>query len=240
MNQRDEVSQSRRLPARAQWLIGIGPLVLLITVVLALGPQIREAVSSPEALAKMVRDAGVSGALFMVGLQALQVIIAPIPGQVVNFVAGYVYGFPLGMLLSWLGTVLGAALAMTLARFLGRPVVERLVSPSFLARADALMAEKGLGFFFLAFLIPLLPDDAICLVAGLTPLPLSALIVAAAVGRLPALAASVWMGAHAGMLPPSVLIAGAVATLVLLVLAWRYGEKIEAAMLEFVGRIKAL
>jgi uncharacterized membrane protein YdjX (TVP38/TMEM64 family) len=240
MNQRQEATQSRRLPTRAHWLIGIGLLVALIAIVLALAPQIREAVRSPETLADAVRSAGAAGALFTIGLQALQVVVAPIPGQVVNFAAGYVYGFPLGTLLSWIGTVLGAALAMTLARFLGRPVVERLASPSFLARADGWMTDKGLAFFFIVFLVPLLPDDAICLVAGLTPLPLSALIVTAAVGRLPALTVSVWAGAHAGDMPPSLLIAGAVASLALLVLAWRYGEKIETLLLGFVGRIKGL
>ena len=238
MNQRPDTTQARRLPARAQWLIGIGLLVGLVAVVAALGPEIMEAMRSPDTLAAAIRNAGAPGALFMVGLQALQVIIAPIPGQMVNFAAGYIYGFSIGTALSWLGTILGAALAMVLARFLGRPLVERLVSPSFLARADALMAEKGLGFFFLAFLIPLLPDDAICLVAGLTSLPLSALLLAAAVGRLPALAVSVWVGANAGVMPPSLLVTGTIASVVLLVLAWRYGERIETLLLDFVGRIK--
>jgi uncharacterized membrane protein YdjX (TVP38/TMEM64 family) len=114
------------------------------------------------------------------------------------------------------------------------------VSPPFLARVDALMAEKGLGFFFLAFLIPLLPDDAICLVAGLTSLPLSALLLAAAVGRLPALAASVWMGANAGVMPPSFLVAGTIASVVLLVVGWRYGAQIETAVLSSVERLKGL
>ena len=100
-----------------RWIIGVGLLIALVMVVLALGPEIMEAVQSPEALAEAVRDAGIAGALFVIGIQALQVVVAPIPGQVVNFVAGYVYGFPFGTLLSWLGTVLGAALAMTLARF---------------------------------------------------------------------------------------------------------------------------
>jgi uncharacterized membrane protein YdjX (TVP38/TMEM64 family) len=240
MDQRPDLTEGTRLSTRVRWIIGVGLLIALVMVVLALGPEIMEAVQSPEALAEAVRDAGIAGALFVIGIQALQVVVAPIPGQVVNFVAGYVYGFPFGTLLSWLGTVLGAALAMTLARFIGRPLVERLASPSFLARADGLMADKGLAFFFIAFLIPLLPDDAICLVAGLTALPLSALIVAAAIGRLPALAVSVWAGAHAGDMPPTLLVAGAVASVALLALVWRFGERIETAMLEIVGRIKGL
>ena len=240
MDSQPEMTQRAKLPAWARWLIGVGLLVGLIVIVTTRGAEIMQAMENPEALAARIRDAGAAGAAFMVGLQILQVIIAPIPGQVINFAAGYVYGFPLGMLLSWIGTTLGAALAMTLTRLIGRPVVERLVSPAFLARADGLMGEKGLRFFFLAFLIPLLPDDAICLMAGLTSLPLSALVLAAAVGRLPALAVSVWAGAHAGEMPAPVLIAGGIASVILLALAWRYGERVETALLEFVARIKGL
>ena len=214
MNPSPETSQRTWLPVWARWIISLGLLAGSLVVVTIYGSEIRQAVENPDALAATIRDAGAAGALFMVGLQALQVIVAPIPGQVVNFAAGYVYGFPLGTLLSWIGTTLGAALAMMLARFIGRPVVERLASPTFLERTDRLMAEKGLRFFFLVFLIPLLPDDAICLAAGLTPLPLSALILAAAVGRLPALAVSVWAGAHAGAMPAPLLIGGGLAGLI--------------------------
>jgi uncharacterized membrane protein YdjX (TVP38/TMEM64 family) len=103
------------------------------------------------------------------------------------------------------------------------------VSPAFLTRRQV-DGRPRLRFFFIAF-IPMLPDDAICLVAGLTSLPLSALLLAAAVGRLPALAVSVWMGANAGVMPPSLLVAGTVGSVVLLVLAWRYGAQIETAVL---------
>lgn len=240
MNPPPEATQRALLPVWVRWIMGLGLLVGLLVIVTTYGSEIRQAVQNPDALAAAIRNAGAAGAMFMVGLQALQVIVAPIPGQVVNFAAGYVYGFPLGTLLSWIGTTLGAALAMMLARFIGRPVVERLVSPTFLERTDRLMAEKGLRFFFLIFLIPLLPDDVVCLVAGLTPLPLSALILAAAVGRLPALAVSVWAGAHAGAMPAPLLISGAIAGLILLVLAWRYGEQVESALLEFVARFKGL
>ncbi len=240
MNPSPEATSRALLPVWARWVIGLGVLVGLTGLVTARGPQIMQAVRDPEALAAAIRDAGAMGAVFMVGLQVLQVVVAPIPGQVINFAAGYVYGFPIGFLLSWIGTTLGAALAMMLARFIGRPVVERLASPRFLARADRLMAEKGLLFFFVLFVLPFLPDDAICLVAGLTPLPLSALILAAAVGRTPALAVSVWLGANAGVIPGPLLIGIGIVGVILMVIVWRYGEQIETILLEFVARFEGL
>jgi uncharacterized membrane protein YdjX (TVP38/TMEM64 family) len=169
----------------------------------------------------------------MVALQALQVIVAPIPGQVVNFVAGYVFGFIPGALLSWLGPHWRRPRHDWPGSWLPH---ERLVTVILAWRCPR--RREGPRFFFLVFLLPLLPDDAICLMAGLTPLPLSALILAAAVGRLPALAASVWAGAHAGALSPAVLAIAGLAGLALLVAGWRYGDRVEDALMERVTKLK--
>ena len=79
MNPSPETSQRAWLPVWARWIIGLGLLVGLLVIVTTYGSEIRQAVENPEALAATIRDAGAAGALFMVGLQALQVIVAPIP-----------------------------------------------------------------------------------------------------------------------------------------------------------------
>jgi uncharacterized membrane protein YdjX (TVP38/TMEM64 family) len=240
MTQRLRNSRIARLPAWARWALGVALIAVLLIPLLMWGGKIAARFDNPEEVAAFIRAAGPWSAVLMVLLQILQTVIAPIPGQVVNFIAGYVFGFIPGVALSWVGMVLGTTLAMSLARFLGRPVVERLVSPEFMARADAALLDKGLRFFFLAFLIPLLPDDAICLVAGLTPLPLSLLILAAAVGRLPTLVATVWMGAHAGEMPWQLLVAAGVLSLILLALAWKYGDRVEDWVMARVARLKEI
>ena len=148
-----------------------------------------------------IRTAGVWGRLLLIALVAAQTVVAPIPGQVVNFVAGYLYGLGAGLLYSWLGQVLGSALALALARFAGRPIVVRLVGAASLARLEHWAAGRGLSFFFLFFVIPGLPDDLLCFAGGLTRLPLRLLLLLSAVGRLPGLFAAVWLGAYAERLP---------------------------------------
>ncbi|MCX6028671.1 MAG: VTT domain-containing protein [Chloroflexi bacterium] len=186
-----------------------------------------------ERVVAAIRGAGAWGPALLIALYVAQVIAAPIPGQVVNFVAGYLYGFGLGSLYSWLGMVIGSAAAMALARLAGRPLVVRLVNPTRLDRLDRLAAGRGLGFFFLVFLIPGLPDDAVCFLAGLTPLPLPALIAAAAVGRIPGIVAAVWAGAYAGRLPWQGWLIGGGISLVAAVLLWRYGHRVQAALMEY-------
>ena len=180
--------------------------------------------------------AGAWGPALLIALYVAQVIAAPIPGQAVNFVAGYLYGFWLGSLYSWLGMVIGSAAAMGLARLAGRPLVTRLVSPATLARLDRLAAGLGLGFFFLVFLIPGLPDDAACFLAGLTPLPLPALLAAAAVGRVPGIVAAVWAGAYAERLPWQGWLIGGGIALAAAALLWRYGKQIQDGLLRLLTR----
>ena len=126
-----------------------------------------------------MRDAGPWAPLAFIGLYIAQAIAAPIPGQALNFAAGYLFGFIPGVLYSWGGLMLGTTLALSWP--LRRPaLLQRLVNPAALEKMDRLAAGRGLGFFFLVFLIPGLPDDIACFVAGLTPLPLLLLIVTSA------------------------------------------------------------
>jgi uncharacterized membrane protein YdjX (TVP38/TMEM64 family) len=182
-----------------------------------------------------IRAAGAWGPAVIVGLIIAQTIIAPIPGQVINFVAGYVYGPWLGMAFSWVGLVIGAAIAMLLARYAGRPLVERLVSPRLLDRLDRLARGRGLGFFLLFFLIPGLPDDLLCFVVGLTRLPLRIMLPMAAVARIPGLVGAVWLGAKAESIPPAGWAAISLLGLVVALLFWRYGERIQNGLLRKLG-----
>jgi len=154
-----------------------------------------------ERLREWVAGFGPLGPLVSVALNVVQVLVAPVPGQFINLVNGYLYGIWLGGLYSLAGLVLGSALAMWLSRRLGRPLVERLVDASTLARWDRLAAGRGALFFFLIFLFPLLPDDVACFIIGLSALPIPQMLLLATLGRLPGLIFSCWLGARATLLP---------------------------------------
>src|SRR5439155_18132132 len=66
--------------------------------------------------------------VFFILLQALQVVILPIPGDLIGIVGGYIYGVPFGFFFSTLGLALGSTIAFELARILGKPFVENFVS----------------------------------------------------------------------------------------------------------------
>ena len=79
-------------------------------------------------LARFLNSLGpYSAAVFML-LQALQVVVSPIPGELTGVVGGYVYGVKFGFLASTLGLTLGSWVAFELASIFGRPLVEKFVT----------------------------------------------------------------------------------------------------------------
>lgn len=181
-------------------------------------------------------DLGPLAPLTSIALNTAQVLLAPVPGQVIGLANGYLFGVFWGTVYSLVGVMLGSALAMGLGRRLGRPLVMRFVSPAHLARWDDLSARRGPLFFFLVFLLPLIPDDIACFAVGLSPLSIPYILTLATIGRLPGLIVSSWIGAHASSLSPAgwALAGGGALALALVVL--RYRDQIETAALRLAQR----
>jgi len=148
----------------------------------------------PDYIEDLLRRSGPVAPFVFIGLQALQVLVAPIPMQAFGLAGGYIFGAFWGTFYSLVGLTIGSLLAIWLARLFGRRLVERFVHPDTLDKFDHLAERGGLLVFFLIFLLPALPDDAICFIAGLTRLPILALVLMAFLGRLPGLVGLTYLG----------------------------------------------
>jgi len=122
--------------------------------------------------------------VIFITLQALQVVAAPLPGEVTGFVGGLLFGPVWGVLFSTIGLTLGSWAAFLLARTLGRPLVERLVDRDTLRRYDYVMRHKGLFLAFLLFLIPGFPKDYLCYLLGLGHMSQRNFLLVSIPGRL--------------------------------------------------------
>jgi uncharacterized membrane protein YdjX (TVP38/TMEM64 family) len=127
--------------------------------------------------------------------QFLQVVLAPIPGQLVGMLGGFVFGFWPGLALNVVGNALGSATAMAFTRLFGERVMRPFVSPALQERFDRTMTRGGLANFFMLFLLPGTPKDSICFMAGLTRFGLAPLLAVNTLGRLPGLAVLTFAGA---------------------------------------------
>jgi uncharacterized membrane protein YdjX (TVP38/TMEM64 family) len=178
------VFQSAR--SRRRFLVHLLVAAVLFVALLLVVRRYLSVLTSGAELRAFVRGFGVFAPLVLVGLQTAQVVIAPIPGQVLAVVAGYLFGPWWGTLYNMVGITLGSTIAFWLSRRYGRAYVERIVHEDALAWFDGLDDDHTRVALFLFFLVPGLPDDVLCFAGGLTKLPLWQLVVLAVVGRTPA------------------------------------------------------
>lgn len=135
-------------------------------------------------VAEFIHSFGPWSAFIFIAVQILQVIIAPIPGEVTGLIGGYLYGPVLGTLYSTLGLGIGSWLAFLLARTLGLPFVEKVVKRSIIEKYDHFMRHQGAFVSFILFLIPGFPKDSLCYIIGLSHMKTSTFVVIATFGRL--------------------------------------------------------
>ncbi len=165
----------------------------------------------PRAVRTWVRSFDTLAPVAFVALQATQVVVAPIPGQVLGFAGGYLFGATAGTALSLAGATIGSVVVFVAARRLGRPFVEDVLDPGVLSTFDDLVDRGGPLVLFVVFLLPGLPDDAICLLAGLTTIPIWQLTAVSLVGRLPGYYLTAYAGdraAASSFTETAVLLAG--------------------------------
>ncbi len=135
-------------------------------------------------LLAVIKEHPANAALIFIGLQVLQVVAAPVPGEVTGFVGGLFFGPFWGVLYSTIGLTLGSWLAFVLARFAGRPLVETFVNPETIKRYDYVMKHKGMFLAFLMFLIPGFPKDLLCYLLGLGHMRQRDFLLVSTTGRL--------------------------------------------------------
>lgn len=170
-------------------------LLLSVLVCVLIWPYVHELFEpgGVERVIADVRDAGPVGFLILLGLQFLQVVVAFIPGEVVQIAAGLLYGPWIGALIILLGCVISTAFIFLVVRKLGAPFVQSMVSTQHL---DKFRAFEGTGklntIIFVLFLIPGLPKDVFAYLVPLTDINMRSFLVLSNVARIPGIVVSTY------------------------------------------------
>ncbi len=167
---------------------------------LLLGEKIKPIIKNPLAVREFVLKFKILSPIVFILLVALQVIFAPIPGQVIGIASGYIFGTVFGTLFCILGLLLGSFLAFLLSRKFGRPFVEKIISKEKISKLDNKVLKYGLFPLFLVYLLPTFPDDLICFLAGLSKIKTKDFLFISTIGRLPGFLVLNLIGA--GLLSP--------------------------------------
>lgn len=136
-------------------------------------------------LKEIITSFGAYSPIAYILIQALQVVVVPIPGGLIEFMGGYIFGVKAGFLYSIIGSIFGSWFAFGLARIFERMAVEKFVHIRTRKKFDYLIGHEGVILSFLLFLIPGFPKDALCYILGLTPMHLGIFLVISTIGRVP-------------------------------------------------------
>ncbi len=194
--------------------------------------------AEPAAFRDMVAGYGAMGPAVLIAFEIVQVLFPPIPNAGIGVVSGYLFGAVPGTIYSSVGTLLGVALGVAVSRRFGRPFVEHVVHPDTLDRFDDTVARHGVPALVLLYLFPLFPDDALSLVAGLTPIRYGVILLAAVVGRTPSIILTNVAGDSIAAGRPVVVAVIAAATLVVAVPTVVYRDRVEAAFERVLDRLR--
>jgi uncharacterized membrane protein YdjX (TVP38/TMEM64 family) len=139
-----------------------------------------------ERLQELLKDLGPWAPLLYILFQAVQVVVAPLPGEATGgFVSGFLFGPWLGLLYSLIGLTIGSVGGFLLGRWIGAPIVARLVPPEVEARFKTLAKRRAALAGFVVFAWPYFPKDYFCILLGLCGMSLRTFLVVQILGRLP-------------------------------------------------------
>jgi len=202
----------------------------LVFVSLTIAPRITALVRRPRDFRAYVDAHGGLSVLIFILVQAAQVVISVIPGEVVEIAGGYVFGTALGSLYSVIGIGLGAAAAFLAARLFGYGLVKAFVSPERWRGLRSLVnSPRSEIAVFVLFLLPGIPKDTLVYVGGATPVGAWRFLSISMAARVPGLCAAAYIGANLERREflPVWIVAGAAAVLFIAVIA-RRGRIFEA------------
>ena len=201
-------------------------LALMVVIMVLLWPYIHE-VFEPGGLSRViddVRNAGPLGFLILLAMQFMQIVVAFIPGEVVQMAAGMMYGPWLGAAVILLGCIISSAFVFAVVHRLGAPFVQDMVPTKYLDKFRAFEESGKLSIVvFILFLIPAMPKDTFTYLVPLTNMRMRDFLVLSNVGRIPGIVISTYAanGLVDGNITQSIIIFAVVAVIAIVAIVFR-------------------
>ena len=195
--------------------------IVVIAIAVALMPYFKE-IFEPGGVERVITEIQSQGP-FGVGvlfvLQLVQIIVAFIPGEVVQIAAGMLYGPVGGTIIVLIGCVISSSIIFQLVHRLGAPFVRSMVSDKYLDKfRDFERSGKLNVVVFILFLIPGLPKDVFTYLVPLTDMRMRTFLILTTVGRTPGVIVSTYAasGLASGDTTTSIIIFAVAAAIALI------------------------
>lgn len=146
-------------------VVGIGVSIALTIYFINLG-----VFKDINALRGLVGNSIILGPIIFILLQILQVVIPIIPGGISSAAGVLIFGPVAGFIYNYVGICIGSVIIFLLGRRYGKPFILSMVSDKTYNKYVGWLDNQNRfeKLFALAIFLPVAPDDALCLMAGLT------------------------------------------------------------------------
>ncbi|RLG11253.1 hypothetical protein DRN73_05795 [Candidatus Pacearchaeota archaeon] len=138
-----------------------------------------------EALRILFSNYPVLAPFLFILLQALQVVVAPIPGEGTGFIGGFFFGAFKGFILSTTGIFIGSFISFNISRFFKKRFFKKYKNHKLYLKTTSVFKKYGLIGVFILYIFPGFPKDLLNYFLGLTPISLKAFLWVSTLGRIP-------------------------------------------------------
>ena len=191
-----------------------------------------QAAGSPEKLGAYITRCTPWSHLAYFSIQLASVVIAPIPSNITAAAGAYLFGLWPTFLLTWGAVALGSVIVFGLARLLGQKFACQFVGEKLSEKYLDLIRRKRDVFLLLAFLFPFVPDDLLCILAGLTDISFKRFFLLVVLARPWGLLVACMVGSATVSIPLWGMALLGAAGLAVFLLAMKYGDKAEEMIIK--------
>lgn len=148
-------------------------------------------IGSPENFRSFIESFGAWGVVVGLFIQMLQVVVAFIPGEIVEVGLGSAFGALWGTVLCMVGVSIASSFVFLLTKKYGIRMVELFFDSRKIDELRFINSEKRLKYtVFLLFFIPGTPKDLLTYFVGLTRMKLPQFLAISMIARIPSIVSS--------------------------------------------------
>lgn len=114
----------------------------------------------------------------------LQPIVLPLPEPVTIMAGSSILGQQYGAIIGFLGSFLGIITMFYISKFLGSSIINKLIDQKKLEKFNKFIQKNDILIVLALFILPILPDEVICVGSGLAGINAYKFIPIAAIGKL--------------------------------------------------------
>ena len=146
---------------------GLITIIYLIYYIL-LKTNILDQIDSFDDLRQLILSFGGWGLFTYIIINLLQCVLIPIPTTLTVLVGSAIYGPGIAFIYAIVGVIIGSSISFMIGRYCSRPIINWIFGKEKVDKYQDMLKNRTSLIVFLTLLLPLFPDDLICMLAGVT------------------------------------------------------------------------